>query len=93
MQPLPCSTLHALMLRNSEQIWEWIKRSAVLAGIKKRALTDEEVVDQLFLAALSRKPEVVERARYRDFIRDRGDNGVADACWTLINTTEFLTRH
>jgi hypothetical protein len=93
VQPLPCGTLHALMFRNSEQIWTWIKTSPVLAGIRKQATTDAEVVDLLFLAALSRKPGAAERARFRDFIHDRGDNGIADACWTLLNTTEFLTRH
>lgn len=93
VEPLPCGTIHALMLRNSEQLWDWIKHSPVLGGIRRQARKDEEVVDQLFQAVLSRNPGAMERARYRDFIRDRGDNGVADACWTLINTAEFLTRH
>jgi hypothetical protein len=93
VQPLPCGTLHALMFRNSEQLWSWIKTSPVLADIRKQATTDSEAVDLMFLAALSRKPGASERARFRDFIHDRGDNGIADACWTLLNTTEFLTRH
>jgi hypothetical protein len=93
VQPLPCGTLHALMFRNSGQIWSWIKTSAVLAGIRKQATTDAEVVELMFLAALSRRPGAAEQARFRDFIHDRGDNGIADACWTLINTTEFLTIH
>jgi hypothetical protein len=93
VQPIPCGTLHALMFRNSEQIWSWIKTSPVLAGIRKQAATDAEVVELIFLAALSRRPGAAEQVRFRDFIHDRGDNGIADACWTLLNTTEFLTIH
>jgi hypothetical protein len=93
VQPLAYGTLHALMLRNSQQIWDWIRNGGVLAEIRKRATTDEEVVEQMFVAALSRKPEGTERIRYANFMKDRGDNGIADAYWSLINTTEFLTRH
>jgi len=93
VQPLPCGTLHALMLRNSEKLWDWIRSSEVLAGLRKSAPSDDEVVDRMFLAALSRKPTATERSRYAVFLRDRGNLGVEDAYWTLMNTAEFLTRH
>jgi hypothetical protein len=93
VQPLPCGTLHALMFRNSETLWSWIRASEVLSGIRKTSLSDSEVVERLFLAALSRKPTETERARFGAFLRDRGNLGVEDACWTLMNTAEFLTRH
>lgn len=93
VQPLPYGPLHALLLRNSEQIWDWIRNGGVLKEIRRQARTDDEVVEQMFVAALSRRPGPSERGRYIDFIKDRGDNGVADAYWSLINSAEFLTRH
>lgn len=93
VRPLPCTTLHALMFRNSEKLWEWIRVSPVLKAIRRGAPTDDEVVGRLFLAVLSRNPSDTERSRFLGFIHDRGINGLQDACWTLINTAEFLTRH
>jgi hypothetical protein len=93
VQPLPCGTLHALMFRNSDKLWEWLRSSTVLAGIRQASLSDDEVIDRMFLAALTRKPTATERTRYAVFLRDRGNLGVEDAYWTLMNTAEFLTRH
>lgn len=93
VQPLPCGTLHALMFRNSERFWTWIRGSTVLTDIRKTSATDEEAVDRLFLAALSRRPTASERIRFTTFLRDRGSLGFQDAYWTLMNTAEFLTRH
>jgi hypothetical protein len=91
--PLPCGTLHALMFRNSERLWSWIHDSPVLTEIRKGAPTDDAVVERLFLAVVSRPPSPSERSRFAGFIHDRGTAGIWDACWTLLNTAEFLTRH
>ncbi len=93
VEPLPCGTLHALMFRNSERLWAWIRESPLLKSIGKEAASDADAVDRLFLAVLSRRPAPSERARFAAFLRDRGANGLQDACWTLFNTAEFLTRH
>lgn len=93
VEPLPCSTLHALMFRNSERLWQWIRESPLLKSIGKESASDADAVERLFLSVLSRRPSPTERARFVDFLRDRGANGLQDACWTLFNTAEFLTRH
>ncbi len=93
VQPLPCGTLHALMFRNSDKLWEWLRSSAVLAEIQKSSVSDDEVIERMFLAALTRRPTATERTRYAVFLRDRGNLGVQDTYWTLMNTAEFLTRH
>jgi len=93
VQPLPCGTLHALMFRNSERIWEWIRGSPVLTELRKTSSTDEEAVDRMFLSALSRRPTSTERTRFTTFLRDRGSLGFEDGYWSLMNTAEFLTRH
>jgi hypothetical protein len=93
VQPLPCTTLHALMFRNSERLWAWIRESPMLASIRKGKPSDAEVIERLFLEMLSRRPSASERDRFAAFVKDRGVAGLQDACWTLFNTPEFLTRH
>jgi hypothetical protein len=93
VQPLPCTTLHALMFRNSERLWAWIRESPMLASIRRGAPADDELTERLFLEMLSRRPSASERARFAGFVKDRGVAGLQDACWILFNTPEFLTRH
>jgi len=93
VRPLPCGTLHALMFRNSERLWGWIRESSILRDLRKGAPSDGELVDRLFLAMLSRTPSPTELVRFSAFLHDRGNNGLCDACWTLLNTAEFMTRH
>jgi hypothetical protein len=56
------------------------------------ATTADKIVD-MFLAVLSRKPTEAEVARFSKFIDGHKSGGMEDAYWTLMNTTEFLTRH
>ena len=91
--PLPGSMRQALLLRNNPQIMTWIKSGAVLQRIKSGAGPVERKVEEMFLAALSRMPSDLERARYADFVGRHPDQGFEDAYWTLLNTPEFVTRH
>ena len=71
----------------------WISGGSVLSAIKSSAASVEEKVDQMFLAALSRRPEPTERARYAAFLQGHPGQGFEDAYWTLLNSAEFVTRH
>jgi hypothetical protein len=44
----------------------------------------------MFLAALSRPATESEKKRYGTFL---ANGRIEDAYWTLLNTTEFVTRH
>jgi len=59
----------------------------------KSGKTDDEVIEELFLATLSRRPkaEEVEVAK-RVIAKDR-KVGFEDVQWALLNTTEFLVNH
>jgi hypothetical protein len=60
--------------------------AAVVAAGK--AATDDEKIDALFLAFLSRKPTDTERAAAK---HGRADGlALGDLAWTLANTREFL---
>jgi hypothetical protein len=91
--PLPGNARQALLLRNNTEIMTWISTGSVLAAIKASPLPAEEKVDELFLAALSRRPEPRERARYAGFLDAHPGQGFEDAYWTLLNSAEFVTRH
>ncbi len=56
---------------------------------------DREVVEELFLATLSRPPDDDEARAALDHLRRRPDrtSGLADVVWALINTREFVLNH
>jgi hypothetical protein len=58
-------------------------------------LTDDEVLDELFLGALSRLPDERERQAFNDHRRKVPNRRTAftDALWGLINTREFILNH
>ncbi len=89
--PLPGNARQALLLRNNTQIMGWIN-GPVLQKIKGMG-SDEEKIDAMFLSALSRPATDSEKKRYGAFIKGHGGNGWEDAYWTLLNSTEFVTRH
>ncbi len=57
--------------------------------------TDEEILEELFLATLSRLPTEPERAHFAALRAGRKDRAAlfADTLWALINTTEFVFNH
>jgi hypothetical protein len=77
----------SLLLRNLKQ-----GRLAKLLA-EKRA--DEEVIEELFLASLSRLPEAAEKQAALDHLCAAADRKGAftDIFWALINTREFMLNH
>lgn len=68
-------------------------RAAQLAGSD---LTAEQIVDELYLATLSRPPSAAEQRLLAARIPDEKGTrraAVEDALWTLINLDEFLFQH
>jgi hypothetical protein len=63
--------------------------------IKDKNRTDEAVLDELFLATLTRHPrpdEVATFQAHRSTTRDR-TSAFTDVVWALINTREFILNH
>jgi hypothetical protein len=67
-------------------------RIAALLGAGK---TDEHIVEEMFLAALSRFPTTTEKEAFVKDLRAAADKRQAleDLGWALINSKEFLFRH
>jgi hypothetical protein len=70
-------------------------RSGRLHDLVASGRCDAEVVEELFLATLSRPPDEDEARSALDHLRTRPDraSGFADALWALINTREFILNH
>ncbi|VTR98167.1 DUF1549 domain-containing protein [Tuwongella immobilis] len=60
-----------------------------------KKLSDAEILDELFLAALSRKPTAAEREAFADHREREADRRTAfvDTLWALLNTREFILNH
>ncbi len=56
---------------------------------------DAEVIEELFLATLSRLPDDAETRSALDHVRARPEraSAYADVLWALINTREFVLNH
>ena len=58
--------------------------------------SDAEIVDELYLAALCRRPTAQERAAAVRHITTTADDrlrGLEDVCWAVLNANEFLFQH
>jgi hypothetical protein len=57
--------------------------------------SNEEIVDELYLAALCRLPSEQERAKAVEHIAAQKDRleGLEDVCWAVLNAKEFLFQH
>lgn len=66
-----------------------------VAKLAKSKATDEEVVEEAFLATLSRLPRAKEKADALDHLKTAKNRteGVTDLVWALVNTREFILNH
>jgi hypothetical protein len=57
--------------------------------------TDDEVLDELFLATLTRLPTARERAAFAAFRETNRDRQTVftETLWALVNTSEFIFNH
>ena len=63
--------------------------------LAKAKLSDEELVEEAFLATLSRRPKADEKASSLTHLRAARtrQEGTTDLVWALINTREFILNH
>jgi hypothetical protein len=69
--------------------------SGRLKALLARGLSDEAIVEELFLATLSRFPDEAEKSGALEHVRAKGERraGFVDVVWALINTREFILNH
>ncbi|HLU50283.1 MAG TPA: DUF1549 and DUF1553 domain-containing protein [Planctomycetota bacterium] len=88
----------ALHLLNGEFIQKRVVdpkgRAAALASSDR---SDDERIEELYLAAFARRPTSEERARAKEFLSTAAEKerkaAIEDLLWALLNSTEFLFQH
>lgn len=92
---LPGNARQMLLLRNGDVFQDWLKEGDALPA---RTLNSQvplsQKVREVFLAVLTRMPSEAERMRWESWLqKHNASDGFEDFVWTLINSTEFVTRH
>jgi len=81
---------------NSPEIADKIRaRRGVARRLADSAKPPREVIDELYLSALSRYPDEKERALLLELFTAPGDrrSAVEDVLWAVVNRKEFLYCH
>ena len=86
----------ALFLMNSPVLNARVRahEGTPLARLLRETSEDEAVVTRLYLQTIAREPSPQEVKTCLDYLAEVGDRSEAfeDILWTLLNSTEFLTR-
>jgi hypothetical protein len=90
----------ALTLMNGGEITEAtnLERAGLLAALEAPIFTDEERVETLFLATLSRPPDEAQREKFTAYVKYGGPTAdrraaLGDVLWALVNCAEFGLNH
>ena len=86
----------ALFMMNSPQINGQIRANfgTRLAQLVRKYRDDQDAISELYLMVLSREPSVKEMAICREYIDEVGNRNEAyeDLMWSLVNSSEFLSK-
>jgi hypothetical protein len=86
------STLQALLMMRSTVVNDRVRIDAKgqVAELVASARTDAELVDEIYLSTLARRPSVAEAQVAREAIQKHRASGTENLLWALINSPEFL---
>jgi hypothetical protein len=70
-------------------------RNSRLKDLLASKKTDEEILDELFLATLTRNANEKEKKRFAEYreVQTNRESAFVDTLWALINTREFILNH
>lgn len=82
----------ALHLINGQTTNEKIKQGQRVKNLIKQGKTPPQVIEQLYLAALSRKPTATELNRLTSMVQasDQPEQALNDVFWAILNSKEFI---
>jgi hypothetical protein len=89
------STLQALLMMRSSVVNDRVAASAQgrVASLLASSQPAEAVMDELFLATLSRTPRPEERRAALVVLEADRQRGAENLLWALVNSAEFLVNH
>jgi hypothetical protein len=85
----------ALHLINGENVHEKIKQGGVVAKMQADGKTPQQIVADLYLRCLSRKPTEEEATAINEQLAGDAEPRAAleDVYWALLNSREFVFNH
>ncbi len=89
------SLSQALHLINGETVHRKIREGGVVRDLLEAGRSPEQIVEQLYLACLSRRPTAEESQRLAALLAESEDVATAleDLLWAILNSKEFLFNH
>jgi hypothetical protein len=87
--------VQAMMMMTSPIVTRRISAEGTtrVGNLLKSGKTDDQIIEELFLATLSRRPKAQEVDVAKRVIATDKKVGLEDIQWALLNTTEFLVNH
>ncbi len=92
MEPTLSQALH---LMNGDTTNNKIQQGGLIAALLKEKVPPEQIVEKLYIRALSRKPTAEEAAALKPLFVEGSDpkRSLDDIFWALLNSREFLFNH
>ncbi len=89
---VPPSSLQAMLLMQSKVVTDRIDaaKPGFINGLLASAKDDQDLVNQIFLHTISRRPTPAEKAVSLKAIQTNRPTGAANLQWALLNSPEFL---
>ena len=90
------SMAQSVYLTSSPQLDAKIAKGSRLNGLLKSGRSDAELVDEIYLSALSRPTTEDEKRKVLVYLSERADRrqqAFEDVMWAALNTKEFLFNH
>jgi hypothetical protein len=85
----------ALHLLNGDTIQNKIEQGGVVSKLLKQGEKPDQVIEDLYLRCLARKPDHTELAKLDGFLKEgaKPEQVLNDVFWSLLNTKEFVFNH
>ncbi len=92
MEPTLSQALH---LMNGDTVNGKMQQGGLLKRLKDEGLEPMQIVEQLYIRCLTRRPTEEERAALAPLFAEGSnvDQGLEDTFWALLNSREFLFNH
>jgi len=89
------SPVQAMMMMTSPIVTTRVKAEGTtrVANLLKSGRSDDQIIEELFLSTLSRRPKTDEVEVAKRVMAADKKIGFEDLQWALLNTTEFLVNH
>ncbi len=89
------SLSQALHLLNGDVTAQRIAGGAVVQKLLDQKKTPDQIIDELFIRSLARRPSTEEMKKLKDQLVGEKDvkRGLEDIFWAILNSKEFMFNH